>query len=221
MHLFALQTFSDRFGVDLTVADFNDAVREASRAATQDLASRFRLGPLSVYETRRDFFFVDRMSRQGTADSARFFLSRAFVTAATVLAVYSPSPVNVRNGDDDSYTDISRVANDNRSNYGALDAERGVYSVYGLNLSHQWVAVTYSGGLDTNSDSEYENVPDWLQEAALNQTALNLSRHVMFNPEEGNSDLSELRDTIARLWRDNARLALSPADYRPRFTDIV
>lgn len=216
MHLFRLQTFSDRYGVDLTVGDFNDAVREASRAATQDVVSRFRLGPPGTYEQRRDWFFVDRMSRQGTANLAEFYLSRAFVSGG-VTALFTPNPIHVRNGDADSYTDLSDVAEDGQSNYGALDAERGVYTVFGLNLSEQWVSITYSGGLDVNTDDEYEGAPDWLAEAAMAQTALNLSNHVMLQTEDEGNDLSQLRSVVARLYADHARFGLS--SYKPRFTD--
>ena len=146
MHLFPLQSFSDRFGVDLSVVDFRVAIERSSIAAAQDVASRFRLGPLGSYGSRRDFFWVDKMSRQGTGNLAEFYLSRPFVQG-TFTAFYTPSPINVRNGSADSYTDISNTANDGLSNHGALDADRGIYNVFGLNLSEQWVVITYSGGL--------------------------------------------------------------------------
>jgi hypothetical protein len=220
MHLFALQTFSDRFGVDLNTADFLDAVTQASQAATQDIVSRFRLGGIGTYATRRDYFFVDNMSRQGTANVAEFYLSRPFVYGA-VTALYMPSPVEVRNGNADGYTDISNTSGNGDSNYGALDAERGIYHVFGLNLSGQWVTVEYSGGLDLNSAMEYEGVPDWLQEVAMAQAALNLSGHVMFQTEDEGNDLSELRPQISRAVNDYAKMALAPSAYKPRFSDVV
>lgn len=220
MHLFRLQEFSDRYGVDLNTADFLDAVTQASAAATQDVASRFRLGPLGSYTSRRDYFFVDGMSRQGTADTAEFYLSRAFVSGS-VTALWTDSPVNVRNGDSDSYTDLSDTAGDGKSDHRALDADRGVLTVFGLNLSNLWVTVEYSGGLEVNTDDEYEGVPEWLSEAAMAQTALNLANHVMFQTEDEGNQLDELRPVLSRLFRDHARLALSPSAYRPRFTDLL
>ena len=220
MHLFALQTFSDRFGIDLTTADFNDAVREASRAATQDMVSRFRLGSLDVYPAVRDFYFVDGMTRQGTANIAEFYLSRPFPLGG-VTALYTPDPLAVRNGNADSYTDISNTAGDGASNRGGLDATRGIYTVFGINLSGQWVSIQHSGGLDVNSDGEYEGVPDWLEEAAMAQTALNLANHVMFQTEDEGNDMDQLRAVISRLYSQHARLALSPTAYKPRFTDVV
>jgi len=220
MHLFPLQTFSDRYGIDLTVPDFLDAVRQASALATQDVVSRFRLGGFAVYPARRDYFFVDSMTRQGTANVAEFYLSRPF-PVGSVTALYTPNPIHVRNGDTDSYTDISATQGDLSSNYGALDRERGVYQVFGLNLSEQWVTIEYSGGLDLNTDEEYELVPDWITEAAMAQAALNLANHVMFQTEDQANDLNQLRAVLSRAFNDHARLALSPSAYKPRFTDVV
>jgi len=220
MHLFPLQTFSNRFGVDLNTADFLYAVVQASMAATQDIASNLRLGGLGIYPTRRDFFFVDGMSRQGTANVAEFYLSRPFPVGA-FTAFYTPNPLHVRNGYADTYTDISNTAGDGASNYGAMDTQRGVYQVFGLNLSGQWVAITYSGGLDVDSNDEYQDVPDWLAEVAMAQAALNLAGHVMFQTEDEGNALSELRPQVARAFREYSRLALSPSAYKPRFTDVV
>jgi hypothetical protein len=77
--------------------------------------------------------------------------------------------------------------------------------------------VDYSGGLDVNTDGEYEGVPDWLREAAMAQTALNLATHTMFQTEDNNNDLRPLRDQIARVWGEHVRM--KGAAYQPRFTE--
>lgn len=204
MYLFSITRFGQRFGIDTSVPDFVDAIQEAARAATADLASRLRFRNFDLYTARRDFFRVDRMFDQHNQANRQFVLSRGFVTPASVVAYYAASPVYLRNNDTDLLTDITDVNEDGQSNHLIVDAERGVVTTYGLELMHQWVMVTYDGGLDVATDDEFDSVPDWLAETAMAQAALYLSKNRQFKPEEG-EDLTELKNTVDRAFRSYAR----------------
>ena len=216
MHLFALQHFSDRFGIDLTVPDFLDAVERSSISATQDMASRLRFNSFDAYATRRDFYFVDRTYHGANANTADFLMSRAFVTGSAV-AKYATTPIHIRNGDANSFTLVADVFGDGESDHGFLNSEQGVFSTFGIELEGLWVAIEYSGGLDVNTDSEFDEVPSWLSEAAMAQTALNLSTHIMFQTEDTPSDMRQLRANLTQTYSRYARLHL--AAYQPRFTE--
>jgi len=207
MHLFSLNDFGAQFGIDLTVPDFNDAVSEASKAATRKVVSSFRLGGLDAFTSRRDVFQVRRMFDAGSAQNRDFRLSRAFIDAGdNFSAQYTANPVHVRNNETDMLTNLQDVNEDGESDYLFIDAERGILTVFNLDLTDQWVVVTYDGGLDTNTDQEYLNVPDWLSDAARAQTALLLRENRAFTVE-GATEFQTLERQIADLWSQHARLA--------------
>lgn len=217
MHLFRLADFGQRFGVDLTEPDFLSAVTRASAAATQDLASRFRYKSFASYGSRTDFFYVQDVHFQSRGEQRQFLLSRGFTSKAAITAYMTTSPLNFRNGSTDSLFSLKDVGSDGQSDHLMVDGDAGLMTVYGLDLRDQWVIATYTGGLNADTDDEYEDVPDWLSEAAMAQTALNLSRHRAFIPEEGQGDLSELSDAITRITRERWRYY--PAAIRPNATE--
>lgn len=207
MHLFNLVSFAKQFGIDLTVPDFQEAVVEASKAATPTVASRFRYGGFDTYSNRRDVFQVRRMYDAGAAQNLSLRLSRGFVdTSASFTAYYTANPLYVRNNDTDLLTDLQDVNKDGQSDYLFIDAERGVLSVYNIDLTDQWVVVTYTGGLETASDDEYQGVPDWLSQAARAQTALMLKENRAFSVE-GDTDMKTLTGQLNALWSRHARVA--------------
>jgi len=209
MHLFDLDEYGTRFGIDMTVTDFFNAVSEASKAATSTLASRFRFGDFAPYTARRDFFEVDRMFGTGRTLNRSFSLARGFVTSGTVTAYYASSPLDLRNGDLADMVDLSDTEEDGESDHLIIDYDKGLLSVYGVELENQWVLVDYSGGFDTNSSEEYEGVPAWLSDAAMAQTALNLRFNRAFVSEDAIEDFDELKMAVSTHFSTQARTHLN------------
>lgn len=204
MHLFNLNEFAQQFGIDMTVSDFNEAVREASKAATRMVASMFRYTSFDAYTARRDFFQCDRMFGAGKGQRRSMRLSRGFInTGASFSAFYTPSPVYVRNNQTDLIRDLQNVNEDGESDYLIIDATRGMLTVNTIDLTDMWVVVTYDGGLSVATDDEYEGVPDWLSDAARAQAAILLKQNPAFEVEDG--DTSELSLQIRHLRRDHER----------------
>lgn len=195
MHLFDIAEFGTRFGIDTTVSDFREAVVEASKGATADLAARLRYRDFSAYSNRRDFFVVDRMFGVANTLQRQFLLSRGFVENATVSAVYATTPLSLRNGNTTDLKDLADLNEDGESNMLMIDGPRGILTAYGVDLTERWVMVTYSGGLDVATDNEYQTVPDWLREVAMARAALILTRNRAFRTE-GEDDTAELRETV-------------------------
>lgn len=219
MHLFNLQDFADRFGINLTVQDFHDAVQRASVAATRDMASRFRFQSFDIYPTRRDTFYVDRTFFDDGGNVCSFILSRGFVTESTIQARYTSNPIHIRNNETDSFIDLQDTAEDGKSDHLIIDADRGILSTFMVDLTRKWVVVDYSGGLSVATDDEYEGVPAWLSELAMAQTALNLANHVMFQTEDEGNDLTQLYDVIRRGFAAHARF--KPEAYDPTMTEVL
>lgn len=213
MHLFSLARFSQRFGIDLTVDDFENAVVEASRAATSTLASRLRFTDFDEYTARRDMFYVDRTFGDAQGFNRQFMLQRGFTSTANVTAYYSSSPVNLRNADTDLLTSIKDTAEDGESNFLVVDGNQGLLTVYGINLTGLWVLVDYDGGLSVATDDEYDNVPEWLSEAAMAQAAINLSHHRALKADDDDADFSDLRSAVVEAMSTHARIA--PAALKP------
>ena len=96
MHLFNLNSFAQRFGIDMTVSDFNEAVTEASHAATRSIASQFRFRDFNTYSARRDIFRCGRMHGAGSSQHRQFRLARGFIDGVTgFTAYYTDNPVHV------------------------------------------------------------------------------------------------------------------------------
>lgn len=205
MHLFNLAEFSQQFGIDMTVSDFNSAVREASKAATRAVASRFRYIDFDGYTARRDVFNVRRTFDTGRNQNTILRLSRGFIDSTTgFTAYYTSNPVYVRNADANSYTSLQDVAGDGQSDYLFIDAKRGFLTVYNIDLTDQWVVVTYNCGLTAATDDEYEDVPTWLADAARAQAALLLKQNRAFNTE-GEDDTDALRSQLHSLMQQHTR----------------
>lgn len=214
MHLFNLAEFGQRFGIDTTVQDFLNAISLASRAATQQVASRFRYETFDAFTDRTELFYVRRMfETEDRGTQARFRLGRGLTSKANITAYYSTTPLHLRNNDTSSLIDLKNYAQDGQSDALYVDGEKGFFFVHGVNLAGLWVLVTYSGGLDVASDDEYQNVPVWLQEAGMAQTALNLSKNRTFTPEDGDQSLDVLKQQLQDLWEEYGRY--EPAAYKP------
>ena len=219
MYLFNPIDFAARFGIDMTVPDFSNAVNEASRASTRAIASRFRFQDFDSYATRRDVFQIDRMLGAGNLQNRELLLSRGFINPTVGFsAVYTSNPVHARNNDATLVTNLQRTQEDSQSDYLFIDAEKGKLTAYSVDLTDQWVVVTYSCGLSVASDGVYEGVPGWLQEAAEAQTALFLKQSNIFQTEEA-EDLTSLRQNLFDLQAAHARLFLSAVGVT--MTDMV
>jgi len=209
MHLFNLNNFATRFGIDMTVLDFNNGVTQASQAATRAVASRFRFKDFEPFTNRKDVFYVDRMLGQGNLQHRQLMLSRGFINPTSGFsALYTGNPVHARNAETSLTTDLQRVSSDGRSDYLYIDSEQGLLTTYVVDLTDQWVVVTYSGGLSVASDGVYEGVPGWMAEAAESQTALFLKQSNLFQTEE-QEDLTSLRQNLFDLQAAHARLHLA------------
>ena len=218
MHLFNLAEFGKRYSIDLTVSDFLDAVTEASKAASAGLASHLRYGDWDAYNNRKDVFQCLRSFSSGNMQKLQFRLSRGFVVEdSSFSAFYSSSPVNIRNMDTGLMTDLQSVSGDAQSDYLYIDHAKGVLTVYGIDLTDQWVVVTYSGGLDVDTDDEYVGVPDWLREAAMVHAALHLSRNRAFQTE-GADDTSFLKTSLKSMLDGNWRA--TPSAKLPVATEV-
>lgn len=218
MHLFNLNEFASRYGIDMSVDDFRDAVTEASKAATYGLASDLRYGGFEQYVNRRDVFQCLRSFASGNMQKLQFRLSRGFVDEdSNFSAYYSSSPLNIRNNDTGLLTNLQAVNDDAQSNYLYIEAEKGVLTVYGIDLTDQWVVVTYSGGLATTAKEQFKNVPEWLQEAAQVHAALHLTRNRAFQTE-GEDDTEFLKSTLQGLMTGNWRAP--PSALTPVSTEV-
>lgn len=219
MHLFNLHDFGQRFGIDLTVSDFNDAVTAASKAATRSVASRFRFGDFDAYTARRDFFRVDRMHGQGAQMHRQFRLARGFIDSINGFsAKYTDNIIHIRNNDTDSLTDVQDVAEDGKSDYLVIDADQGILTVDVLDLTGMWLVVTYNCGLDVATDDEFQDVPGWLQDAAEAQAILFLKQNRAFRGENDTVDLAPIKDNLDYLWGQHARVypgAIFPTSSEP------
>ena len=207
MHLFNLGEFGKRFGIDLSVSDFKDAVTEASKAATQSLASQLRYGDFTAFDFRRDVFRVDRMF--GSADSAATYrtlrLSRGFVNEDSAFSVLSSTtPINIRYGDASSYEDLQNAFLDGRSSKVFLDPDKGLVHLYDLSLAGMWVVVEYSGGLAVNNNQQFSSVPEWMQECAQLWAALHLTRNRALQSE--NDDPDTLKAALRNMYSTNTRV---------------
>lgn len=206
MYLFNLQNFAQRFGIDMTVSDFNDAVTEAAKASTRVIASQFRFQDFDLFSARRDVFHVPRMFEAGNAQNRRFRLARGFIDGANnFTAYYTDNPVHVRNGDTDQLTNLQRTNNDNKSDYLFIDAETGLLTTYSLDLTDMWIIVTYDCGLTVAADAEFEGVPSWLAEAAELQTLIYLKQNRALSDEDGGDTVSSLRSALAQLQAAHMR----------------
>lgn len=207
MHLFNLSDFGQQYGIDLTVTDFADAVAGASKAATRALASRFRLGGFDAFTGRRDVFNVRRMFDTAGNSNITLRLSRAFIDGSTGLSAYmTPTPLHIRNSDYGSMTNLQSVAGDAASDYLFIDAQRGVLTVYGVDLTDMWVVVDYNGGFEVATDDEYQGVPDWLQDAARAEAAILIKQNRAFKNEgDTDEDLNPLRKLIYDLQSEHGR----------------
>lgn len=219
MHLFSLSNCATRYGIDLTVDDFKDALTRASIAATQDVASRFRFDGFDAYTARRDVFYVDTTRGIGNGYQTQLLLSRGFATAATLTARYTSSPVHARNNDTTLLTDLQNVAQDGQSNMLGINAEQGLLTTFNLDLTDLWVVVEYEGGFTVAANGEYLGVPAWLSEAAMAQTAINLSQNVMLQADGEDGDFDQLRGALRDLTARHGRFHL--AANHPSFTEAV
>lgn len=221
MHLFSLTEFGDRFGIDMTVPDFVDYVASASHAATRDIASRFRFKDFDVHATRRDVFRCGRMFGAGASQHRQFVLSRGFIEPVTGFSCrYTENFVHVRNSGISLFTDAQNVAEDGESDYVVIDAEQGVVSLYGIDLTDQWLVVDYTCGLDADSNDEAQDVPGWLADAASAKAAIFLKQNRVFqNEDENTADaIVPLRETLTSLFGGHARIypsALLPTMAEP------
>lgn len=206
MHLFNLVEFGQRYSIDTGTTDFNNAIREASRAATKTLAQRLRFGNFDAYTDRTDYFAPGRMFGNGqNVWHRQFLMSRGFVTSGTITAYYTSSPLNFRNNDTTLLNDLTDVSQDGASDRTFWDYDAGLLFVEGVDLEEHWVIVQYSGGLDVATDDEFENVPEWLRALAMTQTALFLSNNPMFQTEDGENDITILKNDQAQGFAEHAR----------------
>ena len=179
--------------------------RLAGAAATRTIASRFRFRDFDEYTARRDVFRCDRMFGAGSNQHRQFKLARGFIDGVTGFSArYSSSPLHIRNNDTTLTTDLQRVNEDSESDYLFIDADQGILSVYGLDLTDQWLVVTYNCGLSFAADGEVEDAPDWLSDAAVAQTAIFLRQNRAFQTE-GGADDKPLRDALSALETAHAR----------------
>lgn len=217
MHLFNLVSFGERFGVDLSVTDFDAAVRRASIAATEDLAAQFRYETFGLYTGRVDVFNVERTFGPIGRPYNRFLLSRGFTTKANVTAYYTTTPLNFTNLNLSGLTNLKNISEDGASDVLTVDGDRGVVTVHSVELADYWVVLSYSGGFTTATDDEFEAVPGWLSQVAMAKTAINLARHPAFTPtDEGGAvaTLDELKHQVRTAWQRYSRYvpdAMHPA----------
>lgn len=214
MYLFPHERFGQRFGIDTSVTDFRDAVKECSRAATQDLASRLRFGDFGLYSDRREYFQIRRMFDEGTGLNCTLRLSRGFVLASNLGVKKSSNPVYLRNADDSLIINLRDVNGDGVSDYTFVDFDAGLIQLFGMELTGSWVEVSYEGGLalDDNEEKVFQGVPDWLYEAAMAQAAIYLSRNKTF-AVEGGDNLTELKEVVSRTFEQYARF--NPSAVQP------
>ena len=214
MFLFNLQRFSERYGIDLSVGDFNNAVIEAARGATATMASRFRFTDFNEYTARRDIFACERTFGQGNTLTRSFLLARGFTSKANVTAYYATSPIHLRNADLNNMVNLEDALEDGESDMLFVDEDQGLLTVYGIDLTGLWVLVDYTGGLSIATDDEYEGVPEWLSEAAMLQAAMNLSTSkVLKIDDEDGDDFSILKDQLKTALVDHRRY--HPAAVKP------
>lgn len=219
MHLFNLSNFALRFGIDMSVDDFNSAVTEASKAATKAIAAQFRFQDFDAYTARRDIFHCRRMFEAGNAQHRAFRLARGFIDATTGFSArYTDNPVHIRNSETDQLTDLQDTNEDGRSDYLFIDADQGLITAYSLDLTNQWVVVDYNCGLSFASDDEAEDAPGWLSEAAELQTLIYLRQNRSLADDEQNNDLPALRQALSDLRSAHARMypdAILPVSSEP------
>lgn len=219
MHLFNLASFAVRFGIDMSVSDFSDAVTEASKAATSAVASRFRFQDFEQYPARRDIFRCDRMFGQGNSQHRQFNLARGFIDGVTGFSIYATdSIIHVRNGDTNQLTNLQDSAQDGQSNYVVIDAEQGLVTVHSQDLTDMWVVINYTCGLPVATDDQYEQVPAWLKDAGEAQALLLLKYNRAFKTDDGVDEMRPISDSLDRLWGAHARIypsALKPTSSEP------
>lgn len=219
MHLFNLSEFGQRFGIDMTVGDFNSAVTAASKAATRSVASQFRFQDFETYTARRDFYRVDRMMASGNQQYRQFRLARGFIDGVSGFSAYfTDSILHVRNSDTNNLTDIQNVAGDGQSDYLTIDADQGLLTVHSIDMTGMWFVVTYNCGMDVATDDEYLDVPGWLQDAAEAQTILFLKQNRAFKTEDGSDDLRPIQESLLTLKAEHARIypaAILPTSSEP------
>lgn len=205
MHLFNLNDFAVRFGIDMSVADFADAVRSASKAATSALASQFRFRDFSVHAGRLDIFNVERMFGGSGVMTRRLRLSRGFVEDNSAFSVvYATSPLYIRNSTADLITNLQDTLGDGQSDHVFMDWEQGTVAFYGVDLSSMWIGVAYDCGMSVNDADEFLDVPDWLSETSMNQTAIFLKQNRIFQTEN-EDDTTSLKQALALAFASHGR----------------
>jgi hypothetical protein len=68
-----------------------------------------------------------------------------------------------------SFTDLVGAAGNQTPDATVVDTERGTVAIHDIDLTSMYVSVTYNAGLakDVSNPPVYQNVPDWLVDAAL------------------------------------------------------
>lgn len=212
MHLIDLMEFGYKVGVDPSVTDFFEALRAASRMATKSLGARLRYHDFGRYETRKDYFRVPRMFGPDAQPAIILALSRGFVDTTGYTVRFADTLQALRYADTSAYTDLRDLLGDGQSDQTLLEAERGVITIMGADLTGKLVEVAYTGGLYLASDDAYEAVPGWLEETAMTLASINLLQNRALTAENP-PDLSPIRTQLADLVNAHGRFlphALKP-----------
>lgn len=212
-NLLPVATVRQRLGFDnLTVV--NDAIQLAIDAASVHLEGALRTSFL--HSAVSDTFWV------GNLDSAwngsfheKFKLTRGFLsTTASVDIRYASSLKRLSTAG--NYTLVSLTENT------ILDYEKGVVDVLDIDLRKQYVRISYEAGFDPDTaDSTIYNqsqIPDWLEQAALFRTMLDLqSVPTLRNEEASQLDNVQLSQTLSDMLARHIRY--SPAAKKPVNTE--
>lgn len=221
--------------------DVRDALVEAMTAATETIADGLRT-PLER-ATVEDFYLVkgsrtygpsvrrvrdDRVSRRFATSlvpaQTEFLLSRGFVdeAAAAVTVVASGEVDALKSGD--SSLNIDLVAED-RVDIN-VEAELGRVRVSDFGLQSTYVRIGYTAGLTTDQGDPavYQNVPSWLRQAAVLQTALHLIVNPTLNPFRGedgpSADQLKVADRqLGQLIDSHSRYL--PMSEKPIFSNVT
>ncbi len=209
----------DDVRIELTFDDIPDiekaitgALKSTSRILERRLRTDFAFGSFT------DTFAVDpnrlqskpqlqistnlvtpRRSRVGTGLFAnsplyetQFLLSHGFVASTAIGDLNAVSATMINNfGDSDLEADL-RIFEGDGKDHTFTNAEEGRLYVHQIDVRGLFVQIAYNAGFTAASDDVYDNVPGWLETAAILHAQIMLDKNPVIRRPEGAESMIEV-----------------------------
>lgn len=147
-----------------SIDELNLALDSALLTASVSLEALLRTS-FDRVEEAVDYYYVEHTEFIGQEYSVYLQTNNGFIDSDSLSVVYAETKAELATG-----TDITE--------YCTVDYVKGKILIAGLNLDSLWVKVSYSSGFTVTEDDPitYENVPSWLERAAVVQSVLEFDR---------------------------------------------